>query len=161
MIEVCRQTNNKDGLLFWQYSLRLTAHLTDGAMSEDEDGFQIVEIGSREKRVQIKLTRDLHYRHPAIAAHYDQVDATPGIDEVFFHATGKQRMERVRVPHDYPGRVRPPRDPPKGLSAAVYRPGYLDKLLPHERSVLQLSQNHFPLYQTSGERSDGDSMEID
>ncbi|KAF9065501.1 hypothetical protein BDP27DRAFT_1180215, partial [Rhodocollybia butyracea] len=119
MIDFCRKTNDEDGLQFWQYSLRLTQHLGDGGMSEDEDGLKTIQIGTRTKKVRVKVTKDLDFRHPAIAAHYKRVDGTREAEELIFSATGRTKMERIRISDI---RVRPP---PRGLSASVYRPEYL------------------------------------
>ncbi|KAE9401697.1 hypothetical protein BT96DRAFT_596154 [Gymnopus androsaceus JB14] len=148
MIEFCRETGDEDGLKFWQHSLRLTKHLGDGGMSEDESSFKTVKIGSRTKKVRVKVIKDLDFRHPSIAAHYDQVDAAPSVNGIVFGTAGRNRMERVRV-----SQVRV-RNPPQGLSASVYRPGYLESLLPHELAALHLDPNSFPLHQRSGEQTE-------
>jgi hypothetical protein len=135
MIAFCRQTNDESGLRFWQYSLRLTSHLGNGGMSEDEDDCKIVRVGSSSEEVQVKVTKDLDYRHPSIAAHYEQVDATPGVEGLIFSARGKPRTKRICVSDIS---VQPP---PLGLSTSVYRPGYLERLLPHELAALELDPN--------------------
>ncbi|KAE9389253.1 hypothetical protein BT96DRAFT_890163 [Gymnopus androsaceus JB14] len=149
MIDYCRQINDKDGVEFWQYSLRLTKHLGEGGMSEDETSYKTVQVGSRRKKVRVKVIKDLDFRHPSIAAHYEQVEAAPGINDLVFSAAGKHRMERIRI-----SQVKEKR-PPEGLSASVYRPGYLENLLPHELAALHLDPNPFPLHQTSNEPDHG------
>ncbi|KAF9044495.1 hypothetical protein BDP27DRAFT_1244113, partial [Rhodocollybia butyracea] len=137
------EENDKDSLQFWEYSLRLTKHLGDGGMSEDEDSFEAVNIDGRTEKVRVKVIKDLDFRHPSIAAHYEQVDATPqhGVEDLIFSARRRPRIERIRVSDITV------RSPPEGLSALVYRPGYLENLLPHELSALRLDPNPFHLYQ--------------
>ncbi|KAF9021595.1 hypothetical protein BDP27DRAFT_1249841, partial [Rhodocollybia butyracea] len=149
MIDHCRDENDNDGLQFWEYSLRLTGHLGDGGMSEDEDSFETVRIDCRTEKVRVKVVKDLDFRHTSIAAHYEQVDTTPqhGVEDLIFSGQIQHRIERIRVSDITV------RSPPEGLSASVYRPGYLENLLPHELSALRLDPNPFHLYQLNNEET--------
>jgi hypothetical protein len=134
MVEVSKEVRDKEAEEFWTSALDALSTLGEDGMSDEEtteestvvDGIQISRV--------VRKVKVLWYRHPNFRTTFLKVDETPENEPAIFSQQSRVFVERVRSGIvDY-------RNPPKGLPQDVFRPEYLQGLLPLQRKQLEISQ---------------------
>lgn len=110
MVQVSLQRGKPSAAALWHDILRYTVRLGHGGMSDEDDGEQSVQRGSRTNTERVRIIQLLPFRHPFFALLFEAVDRTPILDPDAFKQTGKTPLTRVRD-----GKVLCTRKPPKDL----------------------------------------------
>lgn len=143
MVQVSLQRGKRFAAALWHDILRYTVRLGHGGMSDEDDGEQSVQRGSRTNTERVRIIQLLPFRHPFFALLFEAVDRTPILDPDAFKQTGKTPLTRVRD-----GKVLCTRKPPKDLPRSFFPSGYLESLFPHERDELEVyNGNEWPLFE--------------
>ncbi|KAJ3887367.1 hypothetical protein GG344DRAFT_30746, partial [Lentinula edodes] len=122
MEEFCQEIDDQGGKSFWTYMVDSLLVFEEGGMSDEEDGEEDVVIDGVETKQDIKLVKDLWFRHESFGLQFQMVDETPKSEPEIFTQQGRLSVKRVRT------NIIDKRDPPKGLPQDVFRLEYLQRL---------------------------------
>ncbi|KAJ3804652.1 hypothetical protein F5876DRAFT_18858, partial [Lentinula aff. lateritia] len=122
MEEVCQEIDDQGGKSFWTYMVDSLLVFEEGGMSDEEDGEEDVVIDGVETKQDIKLVKDLWFRHESFGPQFQMIDETPKSEPEIFTQQGRLSVKRVRT------NIIDKRDPPKGLPQDVFRLEYLQRL---------------------------------
>ncbi|KAJ3738026.1 hypothetical protein EV360DRAFT_58507 [Lentinula raphanica] len=141
MIQISRDTHDEDGVKFWTYALDAVKILGERGMSDEEDGEEDVIIDGVQTKQDVKLVTVLWFRHESFRDLFQLVDQTPKAEEKIFSQQGRHQVKRVRSD------IVDNRKPPPGYPKQVFRPEYLQKLLPHEKEDLKFKKSDFVIHE--------------
>lgn len=145
MIRACRERSDQRGVDFWSYVLLVVDILEHSGMSEEEDGTIPVDFGGLLRDQVIKKVKILWWRHPWFRELFEIVDSAPAVEKLLFHRAGGARVPRIRV-NDVDHR-----QPPLEMPLSFFREGYLEGLLPIDRSDLKVREEEvIPVYNFVG-----------
>ncbi|KAJ3900218.1 hypothetical protein F5879DRAFT_809594, partial [Lentinula edodes] len=134
MIKLAESTRDLDGAAFWAYAFQSVKILGERGMSDEEDDEEDVVIDGVQTKQDVKLVKILWFRHESFRSLLQRIDETPKVENEIFTQQGRFQVKRVR------SNIVDERKPPTGYPKQVFRPEYLQKLLPHEKEALKLKK---------------------
>jgi hypothetical protein len=137
MIRICEQYGNEEQAEFWRYTLRGLDILKHPGMSDEEDGTEEIIVDGVVTEREVRLVKDLWFRHESFRDVFQIVDDTRGTETMIFSQAGRTRIPRKRV-EDLDMR-----QPPVGLPQSMFREEYLDELHDYEIDDLEFSTEEF------------------
>ncbi|THV00405.1 hypothetical protein K435DRAFT_657286, partial [Dendrothele bispora CBS 962.96] len=112
MSEHSRKIDDRKGFGFWNTTLNTVNILQADGMSDEETDYEAEE--------QVKVVKQMVFRHPDLTSLFRHVDSTPRTMKSLFDQGGRKRSRRILS--DKPSQ----RLPPPNLPSTFYQPEYLD-----------------------------------